>query len=194
MVRRRLLTERLEIRPWTGRDFPRWAASNRVRPPARTRWDSEPLAPERITRETFEAMRERHRKGAEADRHYVYGLVTRDGGRAVGAVDLFVLVREDRQVANLGWLVEPAYRGRGLATEAARGALRIGFEHLGLQRIEASVDPDHAASIRVAEAAGMRARGLERGYLFEAGAWIDQLVFVANPWDLGLPCRPPRSG
>lgn len=46
--------------------------------------------------------------------------------------------------------------GRGLATEAARASLRFGFEHLGLGRIVAVVNPANHASRHVIEKLGLR--------------------------------------
>jgi RimJ/RimL family protein N-acetyltransferase len=50
----------------------------------------------------------------------------------------------------------PAYQGRGLATEAARAMLEIGFRRCGLDEIFAGADPPNAASFRVMERLGMR--------------------------------------
>lgn len=52
--------------------------------------------------------------------------------------------------------ISPAYWGRGYATEAARTAIRHGFEEVGLDRIRASADSPNAASLRVMRKAGMR--------------------------------------
>ena len=46
--------------------------------------------------------------------------------------------------------------GRGLATEAARASLRYGFEHVGLTRIVAVVNPANHASRHVIEKLGLR--------------------------------------
>lgn len=50
----------------------------------------------------------------------------------------------------------PARWGEGLAAEAARAAIRYGFEEAGLDRIAASADTPNAASLRVMRKAGMR--------------------------------------
>jgi RimJ/RimL family protein N-acetyltransferase len=57
--------------------------------------------------------------------------------------------------AEIGWrLAQDAWR-RGLATEAARAALRYGFDALGLQRVTAIVQAPNRASIRVCEKLGL---------------------------------------
>lgn len=56
----------------------------------------------------------------------------------------------------IGWWLGRAGWGKGLATEAAREALRDGFERVGLRRIVAIAQPQNRASIRVMEKLGMR--------------------------------------
>jgi len=45
--------------------------------------------------------------------------------------------------------------GKGLATEAARAAIRFGFETAGLEKIIGLVHPDNTGSIRVLEKCGL---------------------------------------
>ena len=49
----------------------------------------------------------------------------------------------------------PDHWSKGLATEAARAMIRLGFERLGLDLIVAAADEPNAASLRVMEKAGM---------------------------------------
>lgn len=55
----------------------------------------------------------------------------------------------------MAYLLDKAYWGQGLATEAARGIVRYGFEQLQLPRLICLIDPDHRASRSVAEKIGM---------------------------------------
>jgi ribosomal-protein-alanine N-acetyltransferase len=56
----------------------------------------------------------------------------------------------------IGWWLARSHWGRGLATEAARAALRDGFDRVGLARIVAVAQPANRASLRVMEKLGMR--------------------------------------
>ena len=60
-------------------------------------------------------------------------------------------------VPEIGWVLHPDAHGRGLATETVAQALRWGDAHLPSDRTFCIVDPDHAASLRVAEKNGYRA-------------------------------------
>jgi ribosomal-protein-alanine N-acetyltransferase len=56
----------------------------------------------------------------------------------------------------IGWWLARRYWGRGLATEAARTALRDAFERVGLERIISVAMPENAASIRIMEELGLK--------------------------------------
>ncbi len=58
--------------------------------------------------------------------------------------------------AELGWVLHPAYAGRGLAGEAVATLLRVCFEDLGLRRVVANCFADNVASWRLMERLGMR--------------------------------------
>jgi len=54
----------------------------------------------------------------------------------------------------LGWVLAKPHWGKGFASEAAREALRYGFEVMKRDRVISLIRPKNAASIRVAEAIG----------------------------------------
>ena len=63
----------------------------------------------------------------------------------------------------IGWWLARRYWGRGLATEAARAALRDALERARLERIVSIARPENTASIRI-----MEKLGLERDSEFES--------------------------
>lgn len=98
-------------------------------------------------------------------------------GHLLGSAELFVESREHRR-GELGWVFDPAYWGRGYATEATRILLRFGFDDLGLHRIAATCHPDNVASARVLEKAGMTFEGRMRGHMRVRDGWRDSLLFA----------------
>lgn len=63
---------------------------------------------------------------------------------------------DDTKEVELGYLLDKFYWGRGLATEAAKAALKYGFEVVKLERIVAVAKPENLASRRVMEKVGMK--------------------------------------
>ena len=56
----------------------------------------------------------------------------------------------------IGYALAPAYRGRGLATEAARGMIDYAFSHPHVSRVIAHTMPEKNASTKVLTRVGMK--------------------------------------
>jgi RimJ/RimL family protein N-acetyltransferase len=82
----------------------------------------------------------------------------RDGGAVIGYLGLSVptFLPEILPAVEVGWRLDPAYWGQGLATEGARAALRAGFDVLGLAEICSLPQSVNPPSWRVCERLGMR--------------------------------------
>jgi ribosomal-protein-alanine N-acetyltransferase len=63
---------------------------------------------------------------------------------------------EELGEVDVAYRLMPAYWGLGLATEAARASVRLGFTKLGLKRIIGLTMPENLASVRVLEKTGLR--------------------------------------
>jgi RimJ/RimL family protein N-acetyltransferase len=87
--------------------------------------------------------------------------------------------------AEIGWALDPAYRGHGYATEAAGELVRVCFEDLGVRRVIATAFADNGPSIRVMERLGMRCetRGV-RTTLHRERGWVDNIGYalLADEW------------
>ncbi len=94
-------------------------------------------------------------------------------GEVIG--DVVACVREGGGVAEIGFTLSPGHHGHGYATEAAGALADHLFEHHGVHRIEASLDPENVASMRVLEAIGMRDEGITRRSYRVRGEWVDDL-------------------
>lgn len=79
-------------------------------------------------------------------------------GRAVGYVQATLTHDEGALAAEVAWLVAPSAQQRGVATEAATAMLEW-LRGERVQRVRASIHPDHHASARVAERLGLAPTG-----------------------------------
>jgi RimJ/RimL family protein N-acetyltransferase len=106
----------------------------------------------------------------------------RETGRMIGEY-MLQLTDEESHQGEIGWSFHPDAQGRGFATEGARAVLRLGFEELGLHRIEAETDARNTASLRLMERLGMRreAHFVEDEYL--KGEWTDTIVCALLEWE-----------
>lgn len=100
------------------------------------------------------------------------------GGIPVGAITLDQGKARAEKRAELGYVLAKKYWGRGIVTEAVKLAIKRGFEDLPVLRIEAFVDPENKASVRVLEKSGMRKEGFLEKYLVHRGKVCDRFIFA----------------
>lgn len=81
------------------------------------------------------------------------------------------------------WVASDIVRG-GVATGAVALLVDHCFQHAGLHRLEATVRPENAASLRVLAKLGFQQEGLFRRYLDVAGGWRDHFCFALTTEDV----------
>jgi RimJ/RimL family protein N-acetyltransferase len=123
---------------------------------------------------------------AGADEAFVSGWIGRyeagwdDGSRAgfvvrshegefLGFGAIVHLDRETRE-GEIGYMVIPAARGRGIAPRTVELLTRWGFDELGLLRLELRIDVRNTPSERVAERSGYEREGVLRNVHLKEGA------------------------
>ncbi len=144
-------TPRLILRTWRDED---------LEPFARLNADPEVMRhfPSVQTREESDASAARIRAHFEANGFGIWVVEEKGGAPFVGTIGLLRVSFEAHftPCVELGWrLVRNAW-GKGYATEAAREALRFGFEELGLEEVVAFTTPENVRSRRVMERLEMR--------------------------------------
>ncbi|HUJ31765.1 MAG TPA: GNAT family N-acetyltransferase [Candidatus Acidoferrum sp.] len=144
-----LETQRLRLAPWQADD---WLELKPIaQDPEVMRYISsgQPWPEERI-REFVARQIACH--GARS--YCLWRLLLKDTGAMIGFCGLQPL--DGTPEIEIGWWLDRAWWGQGLATEAAREAMKDGFERAALERIVAIAQPENRASIHVMEKLGMR--------------------------------------
>lgn len=104
-------------------------------------------------------------------------------GHAIGSCTLFRFDANHRR-AELGYALQPAYWGQGIAAEAATLALDWAFDTLKVHRVDAGIDPDNSASRRLLHRLGFRTEGRQRESFFVGDRVTDSelLGLLASDW------------
>lgn len=118
------------------------------------------------TREELEWFLEGHPRHPELG---LWATIHRPTGRFIGRCGLLPWTIDGRAEVEVAYLLDKAFWGQGLASEAGRALVRYGFERLGLTRLICLIDPENRASIRVAQRIGM---ALERAGEDEKGPYL----------------------
>ena len=161
-------TERLRLRQWRAADREPFAAMNA---------DARVMEfyPRMLEREASDTMAQRIQTGIAERGWGLWAADLRETGEFIGYVGLqpAPAALPCSPCVEIGWRLAHQYWGRGLATEAAKGALRVGFGQLGLDEIVSFTVPMNRRSRAVMVRLGM----LED----EAGAFEHPSIPADNP-------------
>lgn len=140
-----------------------------------TKWDAtlppEAGPPATSTRYVIASLRRRARRGLSMP-----FAVTWDG-ELVGMLTVSNITWGSARWATIGYWVAQSHAGRGIMPMAVALVCDHLFGSLGLHRIEISIRPENAASLRVVEKLGFTEVGLAPRYLHIDGDWRDHRIF-----------------
>jgi ribosomal-protein-alanine N-acetyltransferase len=106
-------------------------------------------------------------------------------GEFAGQLTVGNVIRGSLRSAWLGYWVDSSLTGGGVATAAVALVADHLFTAARIHRIEATVHPENAASLRVLAKADFRQEGLFKRYLHVNGAWQDHLYFALTAEEIG---------
>jgi RimJ/RimL family protein N-acetyltransferase len=120
------------------------------------------------------------------DRAACFSVVELASGELAGEALLWDIDLHNR-TAHVGLSLLPAFRGRGLGTDAVRVLCRYGFAIRGLHRLQAETLADNDAMIQVAVRAGFVREGTLRRSAWVSGHFIDEVILglLATEWEAG---------
>ena len=96
----------------------------------------------------------------------------------VGQLTVSSIVWGSAMMATLGYWVDQARAGRGIAPTAVALATDHCFKTLGLHRMEINIRPENGPSLRVVEKLGFRDEGYRPRFLHIDGEWADHRSFA----------------
>ena len=96
----------------------------------------------------------------------------------IGVLNLRNITRGSLMSCVMGYGLAPEAVGSGFMTEAIDRMVSVGFDELGLHRLEINIVPRNVRSIAVAERCGFRREGLSPRYLKIAGRWEDHVRYA----------------
>jgi ribosomal-protein-alanine N-acetyltransferase len=132
------------------------------------------------TPEEFRDLLSRARKPAQQS----FFICLIETGELVGVINLNQIVRGLFQSAYLGYYAFQPFAGAGYMTEGLSLVLDQAFDSLGLNRLEANVQPRNKRSSRLISRLGFRLEGFSPRYLKIGGRWCDheRWAVLADEW------------
>lgn len=127
-------------------------------------WEAHPNAA--YTREYLQYLGTHYNVGDFFD----WGVILDEEDKMIGTCG-FTRFDYNNNCGEVGYVINPAYRGREIAAEALMKVMEFGFEVLGLNRIEAKFMEGNKASMRVMEKVGMTFEGYHRASMIIKGEY-----------------------
>ena len=90
----------------------------------------------------------------DLDQDHIYGIFERDESRVLGGTGLHTRLTDDAR--EIGYWIRQDAEGHGYITETVSALARVGFELVGLSRIEIRCHPDNHRSAAVPRRLGFR--------------------------------------
>lgn len=101
-----------------------------------------------------------------------WAIVCKDNGKMIGTCG-FTRFYFQHNGAEIGYVINPEFKGQGIATEVVGRVIRFGFENLSLERIEGKFMIENEASRKVMIKNGMTFEGMRRNGMLIKGEYRD---------------------
>ena len=121
---------------------------------------------------------------SEAKRGNILPFVIELDGRYVGQLTVGNIQRGAVRTAWIGYWIDQAHFGQGVATAAVALGVDHCFGPVGLHRLDATVQPANAASQAVLTKIGFRREGLLERYMDVNKRWRDHILFALTAEEL----------
>ena len=91
------------------------------------------------------------------DQKYTYGIFDKANSKLNGLIFLFT--RQGKGILEIGYMIDRAATGKGYATQSSYALTKLGFKHIGIDKMVIHCSPRNKASVKVAEKLGYQLEG-----------------------------------
>lgn len=105
-----------------------------------------------------------------------WGITLKDSSRLLGTICFWKLQLENER-SEIGYMLHADFHRKGIMQEAMIAVLNYGFTELKLHSVEANVNPENTASIKLLEKNNFVREAYYRGNYFYAGKFLDSAIY-----------------
>ncbi len=105
-----------------------------------------------------------------------WGIQLKEEKKLVGTICYWNITKEHYR-AEMGYVLNPDYQGKGIMQEAISEVLQYGFTKMKLHSVEARTDPENVSSIKLLERNNFKREGLFKEDYFYNGKFLNTAVF-----------------
>jgi [ribosomal protein S5]-alanine N-acetyltransferase len=106
-----------------------------------------------------------------------WGITLRSEGSVIGTCGFHGWAKNHCKI-EIGYELTPEYWQQGFMTEVIPKIIEFGFNNLGLNRIEAFVEPENIGSRKVLEKVGFREEGILKEHFYWRNRFVDNVLYA----------------
>jgi ribosomal-protein-alanine N-acetyltransferase len=103
-------------------------------------------------------------------------IVEKPHNKLIGTIGYWRIMEEHYR-AEVGYLLHPAFQGKGIMFEALQAVMDYGFTQMHLHSIEANIDPLNTASRKLVEKAGFVQEAYFKENFYFNGQFLDSVIY-----------------
>jgi [ribosomal protein S5]-alanine N-acetyltransferase len=141
-------------------------------------FSSDPLAAHHMTWEVNRTKEETFRNfvGPAVESGGDFAIILKENDKVIGTC-AFISWSDEHKQAEIGFILNRSFWGKGYATEAIERLIQWGFDVLGLMRIEGRCDLSNKLSEKVMKKSGMTYEGTLRKNAWIKGEFRDSKIY-----------------
>jgi ribosomal-protein-alanine N-acetyltransferase len=132
-------------------------------------------APARTPEDAYEFIRKTSELEKSADA-VTWAICLKEDSKLLGIICLWNIKKEHYR-AEVGYNLHPDYWGKGIMQEAIQEVINFGFKVMKLHSIEANINPDNEASIRLLEKNNFVREAYFRENYYYNGKFLDTAIY-----------------
>ena len=105
-----------------------------------------------------------------------WAITTKEDDQLIGMIGFYRMKPENYR-AEVGYILSPEFHGKGIITEALEKVIQFGFEEMGLNSIEAVIDPENFGSEKVLLKNNFVKEGHFKEHTFFDGKFLDSVFY-----------------
>ena len=113
----------------------------------------------------------------EKDNEGITWAITEKGKKKLIGTICFWNIKKEHYRAEIGYALHPNFQGKGIMNEAMKAVLELGFKKYKFHSVEANVNPNNKASIKLLEKNKFVREAYYRENYFFRGKFLDSAVY-----------------
>jgi ribosomal-protein-alanine N-acetyltransferase len=105
-----------------------------------------------------------------------WGITLKDSDKLIGSAGIWRLLKQHHR-GEIGYDLLPKYWKQGIMFEALSEIIKFGFDKMNLHSIEANLDPDNIASVKLLEKSGFEKEGHLKDSFYLNGVFTDTGIY-----------------